>query len=45
MNKTEFLEKLKIAAEIQTEEKKIQQERFKALIEKIKSGSELNGNH
>ena len=40
MDKTEFLEKLKRAAELQAEKKRIQQERFKALTEKIKDGKE-----
>lgn len=37
MFQTEFLEKLKHAAQLQAEKKKAQQERFMALIEKMKS--------
>lgn len=37
MTKTEFLEKLKRAAAMQAEKKKAQQERFRAMMEKIKA--------
>ena len=37
MNQTEFLEKLKLAAELQAEKKKAQQERLRAMMEKIKA--------
>lgn len=38
MDKTEFLEKLKKAAQLQAEKKKEQQERFQALMEKLRAG-------
>lgn len=37
MDKTEFVEKLNRAAELQAEKKKAQQERFRAMMEKIKA--------
>lgn len=37
MDKTEFLERLKKAAQLQAEKKKAQQEQFKALIEKLRA--------
>lgn len=36
MDKTEFLERLRKAAQLQAEKKKAQQERFKALMKKIR---------
>ena len=38
MDKTEFLEKLKKASQLQAEKKKEQQERFQALMEKLRAG-------
>lgn len=35
MDKTEFVEKLNRAAELQAEKKQAQQERFRAMMEKI----------
>lgn len=37
MTRTEFLERLRKAAELQAEKKKAQQERFRAMMEKIKA--------
>lgn len=37
MTKTEFVEKLKKAAQLQAEKKKAQQEQFKALLEKLRA--------
>lgn len=37
MTKTEFIEKLKKAAQLQAEKKKAQQEQLKALIEKLRA--------
>ena len=37
MDKTEFMERLRKAAQLQAEKKKAQQEQFKALIEKLKA--------
>lgn len=37
MTKTEFIEKLRKAAQLQAEKKKAQQERAKAFIEKMKA--------
>lgn len=37
MDKTEFSEKLKKAAQLQAEKKKAQQEQFKALVEKLRA--------
>lgn len=40
MTETELMEKLKRAAQLQAEKKRIQQERFKALMKKIKARKE-----
>lgn len=37
MDKTEFMERLRKAAALQAEKKKAQQERFRAMMEKIKA--------
>ena len=37
MDKTEFMERLRKAAAMQAEQKRIQQERFRAMMEKIKA--------
>ena len=37
MTRTEFLERLRKAAELQAEKKQAQQERFRAMMEKIKA--------
>ncbi len=37
MTKTEFLERLHKAAQLQAEKKKAQQEQFKALLEKLRA--------
>lgn len=39
MTQTELMENLKRAAQLQAEKKKVQQERFKALLVKIKDGT------
>lgn len=39
MTQTELMEKLKRAAELQAEKKKAQQERFKAIMEKMRARS------
>ena len=37
MTKTEFMERLRKAAQLQAEKKKAQQEQFKALLEKLRA--------
>ena len=38
MDKTEFIERFRKAAQLQAEKKKAQQEQFKALMEKLRAG-------
>lgn len=39
MDKTEFIERLRKAAQLQAEKKKAQQEQFKAIMEKMRARS------